>query len=191
MKWNDRLSVRFARTRAGGWIILHVFTPLDQRLMRWSEGRLNMGMGSHLGAQTLLLTTIGLESGRERTAPVLYTPVGEDLVIVASRAGHANNPAWYHNLKAQATCRVVHGGRELVCTAREAEGEERERLWTEALATYGGYTDYAARTERPIPVLVLTPAGGLEMPETHTPAGLDRVVGRPAEAPGCGKGRAL
>jgi deazaflavin-dependent oxidoreductase (nitroreductase family) len=156
MKWYDRFTERFAGTRVGAWIVVHLFTPLDRRLMRWSRGRLNMGIGSNLGQQ-VLLTTVGCKSGKERAVSLVYTLLGEELVVVASRGGHAKNPAWYHNLKAQPVCRAAYGGREIVCTAREAEGEERDRLWTEARTAHGVYADYAARTKRRIPVMVLTP----------------------------------
>jgi deazaflavin-dependent oxidoreductase (nitroreductase family) len=155
----DRFVDRFGRTRAGTWILLHVFTPLDRRLMRWSRGRLSMSIGSHLYSHMLLLLTTGARSGRERAAPVIHVPLGEDLVLVASRGGRDENPAWYHNLRAHPTCRVVYGGRRVVCTAREAEGGERKRLWNAALELYPSYADYAGRTERRIPVMVLTPVG--------------------------------
>jgi deazaflavin-dependent oxidoreductase (nitroreductase family) len=162
MLWYDRSVDHLARTRIGAWIVVHLFTPLDRRLMRWSKGRLNMGIGTHLGQQ-VLLTTSGRKSGKERAVSVVYTLVGEDLVVVASRGGHAKNPGWYHNLKVHPVCRAAYGGREMVCTAREAKGAERDRLWAEARAAHGVYADYAARTERRIPVMVLTPTA----PKAH------------------------
>ncbi len=160
MKWYDRLTDRFSRTDIGRWTILQLFTPLDRRLMRVSKGRLNMGIGSRLGAQTLLLTTIGHRSGRERAVPILCSQSGEDWIVVASRGGHVDNPAWYYNLKQQPACRILYRGRNVACTAREADGEAREYLWNVVLETFGGYANYAARTDRRLPVMVLTPKGG-------------------------------
>ncbi len=111
-----------------------------------------------------LVTMTGRKTGQRREIPLMHVPHGDRKILVASLAGISKNPLWYHNLKAQPACRVVHRGREVVCTSREAEGEERERLWTEALATYGGYAEYAARTRRRIPVMVLKPTGGCEIP---------------------------
>ena len=116
-----------------------------------------MSIGTHLYSHMLLLLTTGARSGRERAAPVIHLPLGESLVLVASRGGRDQNPAWYHNLRAHPKCQVISGGRRMVCTAREAEGEERKRLWNAALELYPSYADYAARTERRIPVMVLTP----------------------------------
>jgi len=67
------------------------------------------------------------------------------------------HPAWYHNLKANPACTLAVRGRLLPCTAPEAEGEERERLWRAAVENYAGYAAYQQRTERVIPVMVLTP----------------------------------
>jgi F420H(2)-dependent quinone reductase len=86
---------------------------------------------------------------------LLATPVAEGYVLVASKAGAAEHPAWYRNLKAHPECTLAVGGEVLDFIAQEAEGETRERLWRAAVQNYGGYADYQKRTRRTIPVMLL------------------------------------
>jgi deazaflavin-dependent oxidoreductase (nitroreductase family) len=77
-------------------------------------------------------------------------------VLVASMAGAARNPAWYHNLKANPECGVIARNRSGRYRARELEGEERQRAWAIANDVYSGYSTYQGRTGgRVIPVLRL------------------------------------
>jgi deazaflavin-dependent oxidoreductase (nitroreductase family) len=117
-------------------------------------------VGHRLGSLTfLLLTTTGRKSGRPRTAPLLYMADGENFVVVGSNGGNANHPAWVHNLRAHPEADVQAGSRHLRVTAREAQGEERARLWPKLVETYRDYASYQKETEREIPVVVLTPEG--------------------------------
>lgn len=122
---------------------------------RISGGRIGGKTG---GAPILLLAHKGRKSGEVRTAPVCYTEVGPDLVVIASRAGSDHDPAWWLNLKASPQTTVTIGKQERHVVAREAEGEERERLWAEAVKVYPDYEVYRERTSRHIPVVVLSPA---------------------------------
>jgi deazaflavin-dependent oxidoreductase (nitroreductase family) len=103
----------------------------------------------------LLLDHVGARSGTKRTSPLLYVRDGEDLVIVASKGGFPKHPAWYHNLIANPNTTVQVGSEKLPVHARVAKPEEREKLWKLAVAGYGGYEDYKARTDREIPLVVL------------------------------------
>ena len=105
----------------------------------------------------LLLDHVGARSGTERTSPLLYVKDGEDLVVIASKGGYPKNPAWFHNLRANPDTTVQVGGERRPVHARVATAEERERLWPQAVAAYGGYEDYRARTEREIPLVILEP----------------------------------
>ena len=87
----------------------------------------------------------------------MYTRDGDDIVIVASRGGSDAMPAWWHNLKANPRTTVQVGSKHYEVVAREADGDERERLWPLAVATYSDYAVYQTRTDRKIPVIVLTP----------------------------------
>jgi deazaflavin-dependent oxidoreductase (nitroreductase family) len=111
------------------------------------------------GDRLMLLTTRGARSGKERISPVMYHHDGERYVIVASKGGAPDNPAWYHNLKANPVARVEVGVKTGTQTfevrAREAEGEERERLFAERVAIAPGFGEYQRKTSRQIPVMIL------------------------------------
>ncbi|MHB8692064.1 MAG: nitroreductase family deazaflavin-dependent oxidoreductase [Solirubrobacteraceae bacterium] len=105
---------------------------------------------------TLLLDHVGANSGSARTTPLTYIDDDPDLVLVASKGGHPRNPAWYHNLRANPDTTVLVGRERRAVHARVATPEERERLWPTVLATYAGYGDYQRRTDREIPLVILT-----------------------------------
>jgi deazaflavin-dependent oxidoreductase (nitroreductase family) len=122
-----------------------------------AEFRANGGKvgGPFEGAPMVLITHTGAKSGIERTTPLMAQVRGEDLVIFASKAGAPDNPDWYHNLVANPTVTVEHGAESFTATARVADGDERDALWTaqkEAWPQFQGYEDATTRT---IPVVVL------------------------------------
>ena len=124
------------------------------------EFRANGGKvgGPFEGAPLLLLHSTGAKSGAERVTPVMFQAVGDDLAIFASKAGAPTNPDWYHNLMAQPAARVEVGTETLAVTARVAEGDERERIWSKQKADYPGFAEYEEKTSRQIPVVVLSPS---------------------------------
>jgi len=148
-----RWAMRLASTRLGGWFFITVAPPIDRLLLRLSKGRFSMGGA----APILLLTTTGAKSGQPRSTPLLYRPDGDRFVLIASKGGAPSHPAWYHNLRAHPRATVLVGGREIPCTAHEAEGEERQRLWKLAADFNPGYDVYQSRAGRRIPVMVLAP----------------------------------
>ncbi len=103
----------------------------------------------------LLLDHVGARSGVARTTPLVYVADGDDVVIVASKGGHPKHPAWFHNLRANPDTTVQVGAERRAVRAREAEPEERGRLWPKAVETYGGYESYRRRAQREIPLVVL------------------------------------
>ena len=105
----------------------------------------------------LLLDHLGARSGRRRTTPLSYIRDGDDYVIVASKGGHPRHPAWFHNLRANPDTEIQVGSQRLSVHARAAEPEERERLWRKVVNTYAGFEGYQRRTQRQIPLVVLTP----------------------------------
>jgi F420H(2)-dependent quinone reductase len=159
MKLYDSIIQNFARSRVGGWMFVNVFNAVDRFLMSKTKARISTGIGTRFNKNAVLLGCTGVRSGLERQVPLLTTPVGNEFVLIASKAGAPEHPAWYRNLKANPDCTLTVGGRVLRCTAREAEGEERERFWRAAVENYMGYGDYQRRTQRRIPVMVLTPKG--------------------------------
>ncbi len=153
-----RLVESMVKTRAGGWAFLHVFNPLDRRLLRWTNGAISTGLGTDFADNEVLLGCTGAKSGTPRDVPLLATPLNESWILIASAAGHAENPAWYYNLKAHPECSLLVRKRgESRFTARELDGEERARAWAAANAQYDGFTTYQGRTERRIPVMLLEP----------------------------------
>lgn len=146
-----------AKQRPMTWFLVNVGNHIDPVLMRVSGGRLK----STLSAPTVLLTHTGARSGAERTTPLAYFTDGDDVILIASRGGHRNNPAWYHNVRANPQVRLWSGGGGGRYRAHEAEGAERERLWHIATSFYPGFASYQERaSERRIPVIVCEPESG-------------------------------
>lgn len=121
------------------------------------EFRANGGRvgGPFEGAPLLLLTSIGAKSGAPRTTPLMYLPDGERLVIFASKAGAPSHPAWYHNLLANRSATIEVGGDTFDVDVDVASGEERERLFSQQSELMPQFADYAQKTTREIPVVVL------------------------------------
>ncbi len=115
--------------------------------------------GPFEGSPLLLLTSIGAKSGEPRTTPVMYLADGDRMVIFASKAGAPTNPAWYHNLLANPLATVEVGTETVEVDATVATGEERERLYEQQCARFAQFADYAQKTTREIPVVVLARRG--------------------------------
>lgn len=105
----------------------------------------------------LLLHHTGAKSGASRINPLAYSRDGERYVIFASKAGAPTNPDWYHNLKAQPDVSIEVGTETIPVQASEATGDERERLFAAQAERSPQFADYQRKTERTIPVIVLTP----------------------------------
>jgi deazaflavin-dependent oxidoreductase (nitroreductase family) len=107
------------------------------------------------GTQTLLLTTTGRKSGEPRIAPLIYGTHGDDVMVVASKGGAPEPPAWYVNLQANPNVEVQIKGDKYAATARTATDEEKPELWKTMTAEWPDYDNYQRKTDRPIPVVVL------------------------------------
>ena len=148
----DRVLQAFAQTRFGGWLFVNVLPAVDRPLLRLSRGRLSTGFGQTY----VLLHARGAKSGMERTIPLLGTRWGDAILLVASKAGAARHPAWFHNVRANPDVEVTVDGERRAMRARVAAGEEREQLWAVVCDHYSGYGAYQARTGgRVIPIVVL------------------------------------
>lgn len=134
----------------------HAVVGLHRSIYRLSGGRVLGGFG---GMPVLELTTTGAKSGKQRTT-MLTVPLRYqgDRVIVASKGGSPESPAWYHNLVANPRVIVTEKGTETELRARVLTAEEREELWPKIVAAYKGYGGYQEKTSRTIPVVVLEPA---------------------------------
>jgi proline iminopeptidase len=110
-------------------------------------------------APSLLLTTTGRKSGERYIFPLFYGTAGKGWFIVASKGGASEHPGWYRNILANPEVEVQVGTTRATARARTATGEERARLWQEALKFWPPYAEYQAKTDREIPVVVLDPIG--------------------------------
>jgi deazaflavin-dependent oxidoreductase (nitroreductase family) len=140
------------------WPLLRRLTGLHTAVYRGTGGRVGH---QHAGLPPmLLLDHVGARSGVRRTSPLVYVRDGEDHVIVASKGGYPQHPAWFHNLRAHPETTIQVGARRLPVHARVATAPERARLWPKAVRTYRGYEGYQARAGREIPLVVLEPRAG-------------------------------
>lgn len=139
-----------------GLKVFKLVTRTHVALYRASGGRLGRTVK---GAPVLLLDHVGRRTGRHRVAPLLYLEDGEDLILGAARAGSDAMPIWWLNLKASPRTTVQVGSEHREVVAREASDAERERLWPLLVEMFGDLAVYQQRTERRIPVIVLSPAG--------------------------------
>jgi deazaflavin-dependent oxidoreductase (nitroreductase family) len=113
-----------------------------------------------VGFPTVLLTTIGVKTGRERTHVLGGFADGDDAwLIIASKGGAATHPAWFINLAKQPDKLWLEvGNRKLRVRPRELEGVEREAAYAKVAAIAAQYGKYPKSTDREIPVIRLTPA---------------------------------
>jgi deazaflavin-dependent oxidoreductase (nitroreductase family) len=109
------------------------------------------------GAPILLLTTTGRKSGESRTSALIFGRDGDDLLLVASQGGAPTHPNWYHNLSANPDVELQVQGDVFPATARTASDDEKTRLWSIMTEVWPNYDSYQERTDRQIPVVVLTP----------------------------------
>ncbi|MEU4254240.1 nitroreductase/quinone reductase family protein [Amycolatopsis sp. NPDC026612] len=121
------------------------------------EFRANAGVvgGDYEGLPLALLVTKGAKTGKDRVSPVSYIADGDRVVVTATNAGLDYHPQWYHNLCADPNLTVEVGPEKYAAVAREVDGEERERLWEELVASNRRLGRYQSKTTRPIPVLVV------------------------------------
>jgi deazaflavin-dependent oxidoreductase (nitroreductase family) len=154
MSFDTPVGTRGARQpRAGGAFARWVTKRLINRIPR-------TGKMPGLGFDALILTTIGRKSGAERVTPVGWFP-GEDgsRLIVASAAGAAKNPGWYHNIAARPDrVRIEVGGQELAVVAEQLHGAQREQAWRQITAASPRFASYQEKTDRQLPIIRLVPA---------------------------------
>lgn len=117
------------------------------------------GADGHLwqGVPTLLLTTVGRRSGTARRTPLIYGRHGDRYLVVASKGGADAAPDWYRNLSAHPRVRVQVGPDVFDADAHTATADEQPELWRVMTGIWPDYDAYQAKTERAIPVVVLTP----------------------------------
>jgi deazaflavin-dependent oxidoreductase (nitroreductase family) len=107
------------------------------------------------GFPVVLLTTMGVKSGKLRKSPVMRVEHEGVYAAVASRGGEPRHPDWYFNIKANPHLELQDGPVKRDMLARETEGDERELWWERAVTAYPQYAEYQRMTTRQIPVFVL------------------------------------
>jgi deazaflavin-dependent oxidoreductase (nitroreductase family) len=137
-------------------------SPNDFNAQVIEEFRANDGRvgGIFDGAPVLLLHHTGAKSGTPRVNPLMYQADDGRYVIFASKGGAPSNPDWFHNLKAHPDVSIEVGAETLAVTATEASGEERDRLFETQKQRAPQFGEYEQKTDRVIPVVVLTPRAG-------------------------------
>lgn len=131
-----------------GWVNKHIqrYIETDGR-----EGHIWQGI------QTLLLTTRGRKSGKLRRTALIYGQDGDNYMVVASRGGASEHPAWYLNLVDDPMVDVQVADKKFKARAHTASPEEKARLWPLMTAIFPTYNSFQAKTKREIPVVVLVP----------------------------------
>ena len=109
------------------------------------------------GTQTLILTTTGRKSGKQRLTPLIYGRHGNDYLIVASKGGTPENPDWYHNLSANPEVEIQVKGDKMRARARTATPAEKAEMWPIMTKEWPDYDDYQTKTDRDIPIVVVEP----------------------------------
>jgi F420H(2)-dependent quinone reductase len=111
------------------------------------------------GRPVVLLNTIGAKSGKLRKTPLMRVEHNGEYAVVASLGGAPKNPVWYHNVKQNPRVELQDGDTTGDYHAREVFGDEKAAWWDRAVQAWPDYADYQKKTDREIPVFVLTPVG--------------------------------
>jgi deazaflavin-dependent oxidoreductase (nitroreductase family) len=127
----------------------------EEHIRQYRETDGEYGHDWKRGSSTLLLTTTGRRSGRQRTSALIYGRSGDDYLIVASKGGADEPPAWYVNLKDNPEAEVQVLADKFRARARDATPEEKPEMWREMVSHWPDYDAYQERTDREIPVVVL------------------------------------
>jgi deazaflavin-dependent oxidoreductase (nitroreductase family) len=109
------------------------------------------------GKPIILLTTIGAKSGKVRKTPLMRVEHDGQYAVVASLGGAPKNPVWYYNIKAHPRVELQDGDVTKEYEAREVTGDEKAVWWERAVEAWPDYAEYQTKTDRQIPVFVLTP----------------------------------
>lgn len=139
------------------WAIVNKATAAHVAFYRLTGGRFLLGpLGS---SRTVLVDHVGRKSGTVRTTPLLYVADGDDVVVIASKGGSHKHPAWWLNLREMDETTIQIGGERRRVKVHEATPEQRARLWPMVVEIWSDYANYQERTEREIPLAILSPAG--------------------------------
>jgi proline iminopeptidase len=127
----------------------------EEHVRRYRETDGEEGYIWREGSTILLLTTTGRATGEERTTPLIFGLYSDNPEILPSKGRSPEHPGCYRNLVKNPAAVVQIKGERFPVRARDAEGEERGRLWKMMNGIWRHYDSYQEKTERQIPVVVL------------------------------------
>jgi deazaflavin-dependent oxidoreductase (nitroreductase family) len=155
MSFDTRAGTRGARQPRAGLMMRWVNKMAASRIRR-------TGKMTGMGFNALILTTVGARSGAQRSNPVGWFPGDDDTwLIVASAAGAARNPAWYHNIAAHPDqVKIELNGRTIPVTAEQLHGADRDQAWQRITTAVPRFAAYQRKTDRELPIIHLTPRTG-------------------------------
>jgi deazaflavin-dependent oxidoreductase (nitroreductase family) len=155
MSFDTRAGTRGARQPRAGLMMRWVNKMAASRIRR-------TGKMTGMGFNALILTTVGARSGAQRSNPVGWFPGDDDSwLIVASAAGAARNPAWYHNIAAHPDqVKIELNGRTIPVTAEQLHGADRDQAWQQIATAVPRFAAYQRKTDRELPVIRLIPRTG-------------------------------
>jgi deazaflavin-dependent oxidoreductase (nitroreductase family) len=120
-------------------------------------------IGGHKFTTTLLLKLVGRKSGTTRINPLIYGDIGGEVVIVASKGGADQHPAWYLNIKVSPQIEFQIATQAFRATWREPEGALRAKVWDFMVGVFPPYKGYQASTSREIPLVMLSAGEPIEV----------------------------
>jgi len=130
--------------------LFRLFTGIHAKLYKLTRGRLTGG------GSIIIVRHKGAKSEKVRETPLMSFRDGEDYFVVASAGGSPKNPGWYYNLMANPVTVINDRGTEIAVTAADA-GARRNELWGKVAASSKQFAGYEDKTDREIPIVVLTP----------------------------------
>lgn len=148
--------------RSFGMALIGEYKPSTQEWVRDQVERFEASGGAEAndirGMPIVVVTSRGARSGKLRKNPVMRVEHDEEYAVVASKGGAPSHPEWFHNLVADPHVELQDGADRHDYVARLVTGEERARWWERAVEAFPDYAAYREKTEREIPVFVLTRA---------------------------------
>lgn len=133
-------------------LFLRVFTFFHILLYRLTRGKLGGRMN---GLPVLLLHTVGRKTGKHRVAPLGYFEHEGGIIVIGSNAGMNSHPGWYYNLTAHPQVSIQVKGEKHTVTTDVIGQEQHNLLWERLTRIAPAYKNYAQKTNREIPILLL------------------------------------
>lgn len=127
----------------------------DEHVKRYQQTDGEEGYTWQKGTTILILTTKGRRSGEDRSTPLIFNEHDGDYLVVASKGGTDEPPAWYLNMQDEPEVTVQIKGDRFRARSRDASAEEKPELWSKMAASWPDYDEYQKKTDREIPVVIL------------------------------------